>query len=193
MSKQKGELLIKNESVERIFDWYLNSQFVVNRKYQRKLVWKLDEKQLLINSIANDYPIPLFLLAKNNENYEIIDGMQRLEAIFSFIGGRYPITVDGAKGYFDLATMAKTKEMLDGGKIEQKKPILDRGICVSISSYQLPLSISIAPSKYIEEVFRRINSTGRRLSDQDLRQAGVIGDFSNLVRHLACFVRRDSS
>ena len=58
----------------------------VNRKYQRKLVWSVKEEQSLIDSIIKKYPIPLILLAETDNNkYEIIDGMQRLNAIFSFI------------------------------------------------------------------------------------------------------------
>lgn len=88
--KIKGEimkdLLIRNESIQLLFNWYCNGKFWVNRKYQRKLVWTLEEKQNFINSIARSYPVPLFLLAdferNTNHCYEIIDGMQRFEAIF---------------------------------------------------------------------------------------------------------------
>lgn len=191
----KSELLIRNENIQHIFDWYNAGQFMVNRKYQRKLVWTLEEKQNLINSIANNFPIPLFLLAKNenNEFYEIIDGMQRLEAIFSFLNGEFPVEIEKEYGYFDLNTMAKTKELVDAGTIKQNTPVLNRTLCTAISNYQLPLSISSFPDNQIEEIFRRINSTGRQLSQQDLRQAGAIGDFSNLVRNLASYIRRDSS
>ena len=58
-----SDLLIRNESVQLLFNWYSNGKFWVNRKYQRKLVWTLEEKQNFINSIARSYPIPLFLLA----------------------------------------------------------------------------------------------------------------------------------
>jgi len=191
----KGELLSKNENIQRVYDWYLDGQFFVNRKYQRKLVWTLEEKQKLVNSIANDFPIPLFLLAKSDEStyYEIIDGMQRLEAVFSFICGDFPVEIGDQKGYFDLNTMAKSKELLDNGILRQHTPILDRKICVNISNYQLSLSICSFDSVHVEEIFRRINATGRQLSDQDLRQAGATGAFSDLVRTLACYVRRDSS
>jgi uncharacterized protein with ParB-like and HNH nuclease domain len=37
-------------------------KLVVNRTYQRKLVWTLDEKIKLIDSILKGYPIPLFVL-----------------------------------------------------------------------------------------------------------------------------------
>lgn len=33
--------------------------FLVNRKYQRKLVWTLEEKQNFIDTILHKYPVPL--------------------------------------------------------------------------------------------------------------------------------------
>jgi hypothetical protein len=42
---------------------YRSGNLLVNRKYQRKLVWTLEEKEKLIGSIIKGYPIPLFLFA----------------------------------------------------------------------------------------------------------------------------------
>ena len=50
--------------VQTIYNWYRNGQIIVNRRYQRKLVWTLLEKQKLIDSILQEYPIPLVLFAK---------------------------------------------------------------------------------------------------------------------------------
>ncbi len=192
-----SDLLIRNESIQLLYNWYGNSKFLVNRKYQRKLVWTLEEKQNFINSIAHSYPIPLFLLANlekdGNLCYEIIDGMQRLEAIFSFLNGEYSVEIDGEIGYFDLETMAETKAMMDIGKLTQRRPVLSRNICVSIANYPIPLSITYFEDDEIEEIFRRINATGRQLSSQDLRQAGATGAFSNVVRKISTEIRRDSS
>ena len=110
---RQNDLLIRNENIQRLFDWYLKGDFIVNRKYQRKLVWTIEEKQQFINSILSDYPVPLFLLAITSESrYEIIDGMQRLNAIFAFIKGEYSVNFNGQEGYFDLQTMAVTKEYI---------------------------------------------------------------------------------
>ena len=79
--------------VERSYEDYRNNQYLVNRRYQRKLVWELEEKQAFIDSLANGYPVPLFLFAKcvykGQDRSEIIDGMQRLNAVFSFIENDY--------------------------------------------------------------------------------------------------------
>ncbi|HEY5583239.1 MAG TPA: DUF262 domain-containing protein [Ruminiclostridium sp.] len=191
------DLLIRNENIQHVFDWYCDGLLIVNRKYQRKLVWNLEEKQKFIESIYLNYPVPLILLAKIERDgkpcYEIIDGMQRLEALFSFISCEIPVNIEGKEQYFDLATMARTKELSDKGILISQSSILKREICTRISNYQLPLSITQYDDLHIEEIFRRINATGRQLSDQDLRQAGATGAFSNLVRKLAALIRRDSS
>lgn len=181
--------------VERSYEDYRNNQYLVNRRYQRKLVWELEEKQAFIDSLANGYPVPLFLFAKcvykGQDRSEIIDGMQRLNAVFSFIENDYP----AANGeYFDLSTTALTKDLLDSHILEQRQPTLNRETCVKIVSYELPYSIYDEHNPdIIDEVFRRINSNGKHLSRQEIRQAGVVNDFSQLVRNIATRIRGDVS
>ena len=85
------ELNVKGTYILDTFNDFLDNVYWVNRKYQRKLVWTLEEKQSFIDTILHNYPVPIFLLAKykleNESSYrkEIIDGLQRLNAIFSFI------------------------------------------------------------------------------------------------------------
>lgn len=188
------DLTVKGEAIERVYSNFRSERYVVNRRYQRKLVWSIEEKQSFIDSIASNYPVPIILLADPNTNgqgqVEIIDGMQRLNAVISFIENEFP--VDGA--YFDLNSLATTKSLLDNNDIMQRTPILDRRICVQIASYQLPLSIFESPERGdIEEVFRRINSGGRKLSRQELRIAGATGDFPTAVRRISAIIRGDSS
>jgi len=90
--------------------------------------------------------------------------------------------------------MADTKLLKDNGKLIQKTNILDRGMCARIVRYQIPLSVfQEAGNKHIDEVFRRLNSGGRHLSKQELRQAGAISKFASIVRKLASNIRGDSS
>ena len=68
-------------SIQALYRYYRDGLLVVNRQYQRKLVWTVAEKQNLIDSILKNYPLPLFLLAEKlslNDGkpiFEIIDGM----------------------------------------------------------------------------------------------------------------------
>jgi hypothetical protein len=50
-----------------------------------------------------------------------------------------------------------------------------------------------ADEKSVIEIFERINSYGRRLSEQEQRQAGLSSNFSRLVRQLSCEIRGDVS
>ncbi|MEB2599159.1 DUF262 domain-containing protein [Burkholderia cenocepacia] len=194
MASIKQDLTNRNESVERVYGFNAESRFLVNRRYQRKLVWSIDEKRAFIDSLRQAFPVPLILLAdvehEGEDRFEIIDGMQRLNAIVSFIEGEFDL--DGA--YFDLQAMAQTKLLLDEGRLIQKTPILDRAICVKIVGYSLPLTVYPATAyTQIDEIFRRINAYGKHLSRQELRVAGVTNSFAQLVRNLAARVRGDVS
>lgn len=188
------KLDIRPESVETIYNYYTSKILLVNRKYQRKLVWTIKEKEKFIDSISKDLPIPLILVAttkyKENTVYEIIDGMQRLNAIISFIENE--IHLNGK--YFNLETLAITRSKMKKGRLTQRKPMLTEDECLQILSYQLPFSISAYDKESdIEEIFRRINSYGKTLSDHELRQAGSMGTFNEIIRSLAETIRGDVS
>ena len=56
-------------------------------QYQRAAVWKLTKKQKLIDSILRGYDIPKIYLRKSPDDayeHEIVDGQQRLRAIWEF-------------------------------------------------------------------------------------------------------------
>ena len=188
------ELTVKGESIESVYRQYKQNRYWVNRRYQRKLIWTMEEKQGFIDSISQGFPVPIVLLAESASRepstLEIIDGMQRLNAIVSFIENDF--SVNGA--YFDLNTMAVTKELIDGGALTQRQPMLDRSVCVRIASYSLPMSVfEFTDAEAVDEVFRRINSGGRKLSRQELRTAGATGHFATAVRRIAAQVRGDDS
>ncbi|MCX4239926.1 GmrSD restriction endonuclease domain-containing protein [Paraliomyxa miuraensis] len=196
--KRKQDLTVKGESIEQVYRSYRDRRYLVNRRYQRKLVWTVEEKQRFIDSIAHGFPVPIILLAEASRGgrsyHEIIDGMQRLDAITSFIENVYALHVDDNAFFFDLNTMASTKALLDEGVLAQREPVLDRSLCVTIASYTLPLSVyEFAEDGQVDEVFRRINSGGRQLSRQELRMAGSIGPFTAAVRITASRLRGDSS
>ncbi|EOW6701432.1 GmrSD restriction endonuclease domain-containing protein [Cronobacter malonaticus] len=180
---------IDSRTTEQLYDWFLKGNLIVNRRYQRKLVWSLEEKTSLISSMLQQYPIPLLLFVTINEQREILDGMQRLEAIMSFIEQRF--TLNGQ--YFDLDSIALTKELKDNGTLTQKKPVLSRESSATIARYRFAISEYSSTDANIDEVFRRINSNGKILSKQELRSAGTVSNFSELVRSISTAIRGDTS
>lgn len=187
-------LTIRPDSVQALYASYLAGGFLVNRRYQRKLVWTIEEKRAFVNSLKNAYPVPLFLFAEVASGagsvFEIMDGMQRLNAIFSFLEGEFDL--DGA--YFDLDSIPETKQLLDQQSVRQQEPKLAAADCRKIVTYQVPMSIARNKSEdEIDEIFRRINSHGKHLSRQELRQAGCTTNFASLVRKTAARIRGDAS
>lgn len=183
-------------SVQEAYRNYRDGKLIVNRKYQRKLVWNLSEKQSLVDSIMKDYPIPLILLAEDSSqnSYEIMDGMQRLNAIFAFIENHFPI--EGR--YFDTDEFSRAKQLAAEGMFSAA----NRGTNVFLTpsevadflDYQLAVTVFPAGGEdKTTDVFGRINSGGRQLSLQERRQAGMVDDFSMLVRKLASEIRGDTS
>ncbi len=194
MATATQDLSVRSESVQRLYDLYVSDRFQVNRRYQRKLVWSVEEKEKLIDSMLRDLPLPLFLVAETavdgNIIYELIDGLQRLNAIFAFLENEYPV----AGKYFDLDSLADTKLRNDAGELSQKLPKLSRENSTAFANYTVALSVfRAADEESVEEVFRRINSGGRRLSRQSLRQAGTISPLADLVRVISSRIRGDTS
>jgi len=191
----QANLSIKGITVQNIYSQYLIGYYLINRRYQRKLVWSIDEKAKFIDSILNGYPIPMILganykKADESNALEVLDGMQRLNAITSFIEGEFPIS----SKYFNLEAIAQTKAKKDSGELLQKEPALPIDECAKILDYPVPFSIfdENEPSK-LDESFRRINTGGRTLSKQDVRQAGSLGIIPELINDAAIYIRKDSS
>ncbi len=68
---------------------------------QRDLCWNLEQKQELINSILIGRHIPhLSIINTYDDVWLIIDGKQRLNAIFSFIDNTFKINIQNIEYYF---------------------------------------------------------------------------------------------
>lgn len=189
-----NNLQVQNLTIETLYKYYKSDRLLVNRRYQRKLVWTVEEKEAFIDSISIDYPVPLFLVAevahKGNQVYEIIDGMQRLNAIMDFLEGEFPLHGK----YFNMESVASIKILRDKGYLKTKNPVLDLDISSKIAGYTLPFSVTkINDPKLIDDIFKRINSSGKHLSPHEIRQAGATNQFGYIVRKLSESIRRDVS
>jgi uncharacterized protein with ParB-like and HNH nuclease domain len=68
--------------------------------WQREEVWDDDKKQRLIDSILRGWKLPKFYFVKNSDDeYEVVDGQQRLSAIFEFCSNELPMGAESAKRF----------------------------------------------------------------------------------------------
>lgn len=191
-----AELASQPTSVQTVYTWYREGRLFVNRRYQRKLVWTLEEKQKLIESLLKKYPVPAILLAERDGSpgtYEIIDGLQRLHSIVSFIENSFSLTDDT---YFNVEQFPTAKAAAAEGAfpINSDAARISTKQVSTILDYVLALSVMRnATNDEVNDVFDRINTYGHRLSDQERRQSGVQNEFSTIVRQLSCLLRGDTS
>lgn len=189
----------KGIGIPELYRLYRTGKLIVNRRYQRKLVWTKVEKASLVESVLLNYPIPLILLGEvtlsdGTKGYEIIDGMQRLNALFGFLENQFPVN----DYLFDIKEHSFAKDLSSQNVFKpldlENSKLLDPKECAKYLEYQLAVTIyqPKSPSE-IQDIFNRINSNGKHLSPQEVRQAGVTSRFSELVRSLACEIRGDVS
>ena len=143
-----------------VFSIYADrEEILVNPDYQRNGdIWNLEKMQLLIDSILNRYDIPKLYFHKFDQKkvketgkvYAIIDGRQRLETIWKFINGEFPLSDDFI--YLkDSSISAKGMTYEDLGKAYPK--IKNR-----FDSTTLPIIIVDTDDlDLIEDMFSRLN------------------------------------
>lgn len=130
----------------------------IDPEYQRMgEVWTLDKRQLLIDSILNGFDIPKLYMHELSEQprgrpykYTIIDGRQRLESIWSFIDGDYPLSDD-----FQYLNDPKLRATgLTYSELAQKHPRLKARFDATSLAVTV---VQTADIDLIEEMFSRLN------------------------------------
>ncbi|MFD2786322.1 DUF262 domain-containing protein [Hymenobacter rubripertinctus] len=70
--------------------------------WQRDEVWDIKKKQKLIDSILKGWRLPKFYLLKTAEDeYEVVDGQQRLSSIIEFFNNELALSEESAKKFGD--------------------------------------------------------------------------------------------
>jgi hypothetical protein len=116
-------------------------------------------------------PLPLmYFFQDNNGIKQVVDGKQRLTALFDFIDNKFSLgelsIMGGLKG-----KKFKDLDGLDQGKIEDYK--------VSINVIKPP-----TPDRIKFNIFDRVNRGGTRLNNQEMRNAIYQGNATKLLEEL---------
>jgi hypothetical protein len=149
----------------------MRSKIDTNPDYQRPSVWSTSQKQLLMDTILQGYDIPKIYIRKvSSDKYEVVDGQQRLRAIWSFINNEFRLgkETDSIKG-INVA-----------GKYYNELPIDVRS---DFDIYPLDvIVISDSDEEEVREMFLRLQN-GTTLKAQEKRNA-MPGDLRNFVKEL---------
>jgi hypothetical protein len=159
----------------------------LNPEYQRMGgVWTLSKRRLLIDSILNDYDIPKLYfhvlseetLRSSGFRYAVIDGRQRLEAIWDFIDGKFALAGDFEYQRDSNVDMAS----LTYDDIAKKYP----KIRIKFDSFVLPVVTVDTEGDdldLIEDMFSRLNEAVP-LNAAEKRNA-IGGDLVGAINHIS--------
>jgi hypothetical protein len=147
-----------------------------NPDFQRPAVWSRGQKQLLIDTILRGYDIPKLYwrkISSKPEKFDVVDGQQRLRAIFEFHEGGFPL--------------AKDAEPVDGESIAGLKYAdLPLDLRMELDNYPLDVIVLTETDEdEVREMFLRLQN-GTTLKAQEKRNAmpGRMRDaVKSLVEH----------
>ncbi len=155
---------------------------LVKPELQRKYVWDKTEASRFIDSLLLGLPVPSIFLAKTpDEKLLIIDGYQRIMTVYDYVRGIFA----GDNKVFKLSRSEKINSKWRGKAFseltdtEQRK-IRNTTIHAIIFLQQHP----IGDDTSLYQVFERINTSGRTLMPQEIRNCVYQGKFNTLLFEL---------
>lgn len=173
-------------SVGEIITLHEQNELVIQPDFQRLFRWSYEQRSRLVESLLLELPIPsIFVIEKESGVLELIDGLQRISSLLHFISTNgvptetAPLTLEGCDLVPELNNL-KFDELPLTLRLRLKRTAIRTVIIKRQSSQFL---------RY--EMFKRLNTGGSRLSEQDIRNvnARMMGeagsDFYNKISSCA--------
>ncbi|MGO9450964.1 MAG: DUF262 domain-containing protein [Candidatus Binataceae bacterium] len=168
------------KDVALLYQLFSDGQLKLAAEFQRNSVWPRPAKAYLIDTILNDRPIPLLYFQRTRSaqtgrpSYAVIDGQQRLRAIFDFLDNRVRLTQSPKRSvYFNKRFEDLPSDLQD-----------------RIRNYDLIVQeLTGYADDDIRDMFIRINKYVVQLSPQEMRHAKGQGRFHDFVEKLGTWDR----
>ena len=153
--------------------------------FQRDYVWRQPEASKFIESLLLGLPVPgiFFAIDPNTNKQLVIDGQQRLKTLLFFYEGFFnPRLEENQQRVFRLTKVQEVFEGKTYNTLEEHDRIrLDTSI---IHATTVKQSAPAGDNTSLYHIFERLNSGGRRLTDQEMRLALYHGALIDRIREL---------
>lgn len=138
-------------------------------------VWGTKDKVKFIESILMDIPIPFIYLAEGKRgNLIVIDGRQRLTALFDYLDNKYPLrNIE----FFPQLKGKRVKRLTN--ELETFKTKIE-----DYHLYVIKIKMS-TPEEFKLQIFARVNKTGMQLNPQEIRHALHQGESTLLLEKIS--------
>jgi len=141
--------------------------------YQRRFRWDEVRQSKLIESFLMNVPVPpIFLNEDRYGQYSVIDGKQRLNAIFEFLRGR--LRLKGLEIFSDINGKSFDSLPLELQTVIKTRPTLRAVIILRQSDEDVKF-----------EVFQRLNSGGVLINPQEIRNSTYPGPLNDMILDLS--------
>lgn len=214
---QKRKLVLVDQmrmSVGELMSLYENNEIDLSPDYQRLFRWTDEQQSDFVESILLGYPIPpIFVYQTEGGKWEVVDGVQRLSTIYRFTDiidknqlteendtifnfddnqdDEKPISSGPSANYLTL-TAGRVLKKIDGFSWNGNKSI-DQSTKLDFRRAALNI-ITITDKNDINptyEVFRRLNTGGSKLSNQEIRNVLIIMSNKNAFNTMSQFCNDD--
>ena len=182
------ERLTAHYPIQKFLDLRANQMLIVNLEYQRGQVWSLPQKKRLIDSVLRGYPLPVIYLHRLRQEVgdlvshrlEVIDGQQRLDAIYEFYIGAFPL-FDPVRD--EAARFPRFLQEQECPWANQTFDTLPKDLKKQFVETKLPVAeITSENQDEVRDLFVRLQA-GLPLSPQEKRDA-LPGGFNEFVLRL---------
>ena len=145
----------------------------LNPAYQRRDRWDVTRKSRLIESFLMNVPLPpVFLNEDDYGSYSIIDGKQRITAVYEFLTDRFKL--EGLTVFQEANGKHFSELDRELQSVLQTRASLRAIILLRLSDPQI---------KY--HVFQRLNTGGIRLNAQEVRNVSFFGELNDALIEIA--------
>ncbi len=175
-------------TVSDFVSWQKNRTLILSPSFQRRLVWKSGAKSYLVDTILRGLPIPIIFLRDQKTDLktlrakrEVVDGQQRIRTVLSYVCPQELDNFDEDKEGFKIKRV-HNKELSGKGFSDLPTDLQQRILDYQFSVHVLPSSVD---DREVLQLFARMNATGVKLNDQELRNANYFGEFKTLSYDLS--------
>jgi len=139
--------------------------------FQRNFVWNPFQKSRLIESVLLRIPLPMFYFAEDEVgNISVVDGLQRLTTIKEYMDNKFAL-----KGLEYLSKSCEGRYFSDKNKdgTPNNLSVLEPKYLKWFNMTQLTVNVidPSSPAKVKYDIFRRINTGGKPLNNQEIRNS----------------------
>ncbi|MBH3472182.1 DUF262 domain-containing protein [Pseudomonas putida] len=156
-------------SFNEILDMYENEELIISPEYQRLFRWSEGNQSRFIESLLLELPIPpIFVIERDDNVYELIDGLQRISSYLHFRGALR--SESESRENFKLIDCDVVKE-LNGFSYDELPSALK--IKLKRNFIRLEVIRKESDQRLRYYMFKRLNTGGENLSEQELRNCTI--------------------